>query len=680
MGQGFSLKILVKKSRIANIFLHNDTNCFKFVTFAIAVAVNIYKGLLLMGEQGRGGPRGKRIVTMAAPINLTFSLKKTDLSVDSPKCADSDTTRNASCRGGEIPLKHQRRRTIAPKFWIALLAIAIGLSGSLSGCSDRIEAQSPESSSSRSQPSVQLSEVAPPATLQRLRQNLDVYQPQVTILSPQADETVNSTTVEVQLQVQDLPIFKDETLGLGPHLEVILDHSDYQEIYDLNQGIVFQDLEPGTHTLQVFASRPWDESFKNEGAYAQTTFHLFSPTGDNTPDPNQPLLTYNSPQGTYGAEPILLDFYLTNAPLHLVAQEDPDVKDWRIRVTANGRSFIIDTWQALFLEGFKEGQNWLKLELLDEEGNVVSNNAFDSTVKLITYDPKKQDTLARLSRDELPYTEALAIVDPDYVKPVTPVPEVEETPEVEAEPEEEVIEAPVPPVPSEVTESETPEAKEEPESEVIEAPVSPIPSEVTESETPEVEEEPESEVIEAPVPPIPSEVTETETPEVEAEPEASELEEENPELTTPPTTKEVTSKSQTVTEEVEKSEVLESEPPEVEDESELETPFDPEVVTESATPEVEVEPTQPDTEVEENPASASESVETPLEPEESVEIMPQVEELAPETSASEAGEVPNVVETLPEEEVATPTSEATPLEEKAKPKRKFLDRFGKKAE
>ena len=635
MGQGFSLKILVKKSRIANIFLHNDTNCFRFVTFAIAVAVNIYKGLLLMGEQGRGGPRGKRIVTMAAPINLTFSLKKTDLSVDSPKCADSDTTRNASCRGGEIPLKHQRRRTIAPKFWIALLAIAIGLSGSLSGCSDRIEAQSPESSSSRSQPSVQLSEVAPPATLQRLRQNLDVYQPQVTILSPQADETVNSTTVEVQLQVQDLPIFKDETLGLGPHLEVILDHSDYQEIYDLNQGIVFQDLEPGTHTLQVFASRPWDESFKNEGAYAQTTFHLFSPTGDNTPDPNQPLLTYNSPQGTYGAEPILLDFYLTNAPLHLVAQEDPDVKDWRIRVTANGRSFIIDTWQALFLEGFKEGQNWLKLELLDEEGNVVSNNAFDSTVKLITYDPKKQDTLARLSRDELPYTEALAIVDPDYVKPVTPVPEVEETPEVEAEPEEEVIEAPVPPVPSEVTESETPEVEEEPESEVIEAPVPPIPSEVTESETPEVEEE-------------------------------------NPELTTPPTADKVTSKSQTVTEEVEKSEVLESEPPEVEDESELETPFDPEVVTESATPEVEVEPTEPDTEVEENPASASQSVETPLEPEESVEIMPQVEELAPETSASEAGEVPNVVETLPQEEVVTPT-EATPLEEQAKPKRQLLE-------
>lgn len=523
-------------------------------------------------------------------------------------------------------MRHQQRRTIAQKFWIGLLAIAISISGGLSGCGDRIEAQSPEPSPSRSEPSVQLSEVAPPATLQRLRQNLDAYQPQVTILSPQADEIVNSTTLEVKLQVQDLPIFKDETLGLGPHLEVILDHSLYQEIYDLNEGITFEDLEPGTHTLQVFASRPWDESFKNEGAYAQTTFHLFSPTGDNTPDPNQPLLTYNSPQGTYGAEPILLDFYLTNAPLHLVAQEDPEVQDWRIRVTANGRSFIIDTWQALFLEGFKKGQNWLKLELLDEEGNVVSNNAFDSTVKLITYDPEQQDTLARLSRDELPYTEALAMIDPDYVKPVTPVTEVEETPEVE----------------------------EEPESEVIEAPVPPIPSEVTESETPEVEEMTESEVLE--------------------------LEDENPELTTPPTSEEVTSKSQTVTEEVEKPEVLESEPPEVGDESELETPFEPEAVTESETPEVEVEPNKPNTEVEENSASESQTVETPLNPAESVEIMPQVEELEPETSASEAGEVPNVVETLPQEETAIPTNEVTPLEEKAKPKRRLLNRSGIKAE
>lgn len=518
-------------------------------------------------------------------------------------------------------MRHQRKRTIAPKFWMGLLAIAIAISGGLSGCGDRIEAQSPETAPSRSQPSVQLSEVAPPPILQRLRQNLEAYQPQVTILSPQADEIVDSTTVEVKLQVQDLPIFKDETLGLGPHLEVILDHSLYQEIYDLNEGIIFEDLEPGTHTLQVFASRPWDESFKNEGAYAQTTFHLFSPTGDNTPDPNQPLLTYNSPQGTYGAEPILLDFYLTNAPLHLVAQEDPNVRDWRIRVTANGRSFIIDTWQALFLEGFKKGQNWLKLELLDEEGNVVSNNAFDSTIKLITYDPEKQDALARLSRDELPYTEALAMIDPDYVKPVTPVPEVEETPE--------------------------------PESEVIEAPVEPIPSEVTESETPEVEEIPESEALE--------------------------LEEENPELTTPPTSEEVTSKSQTVTEEVEKPKALESEPSDVEDESELETPFDPEAVTESETPEVEVEPVEPDTEVKENSASESQTVETPLKPGESVEIMPQVEALEPETSASEAGEVPNAVKALPEEETAIPT-EVTPLEKKAKPKLRLLDRSGRKAE
>lgn len=553
-------------------------------------------------------------------------------------------------------MRYQLRKKIAPKFWIALLAIAIAISSGLSGCSDRIEAQSPAPSPSRSQPSVQLSEVAPPATLQRLRQNLDAYQPQVAILSPQADEILNSTTLEVKLQVQDLPIFKDETLGLGPHLEVILDHRIYREIYDLNEGIVFEDLEPGTHTLQVFASRPWDESFKNEGAYAQTTFHLFSATGDNTPDPDRPLLTYNSPQGTYGAEPILLDFYLTNAPLHLVAQEDPNVEDWRIRVTANGRSFIIDTWQALFLEGFKKGQNWIKLELLDETGNVVSNNAFDSSIKLITYDPEQQDTLARLTRDELPYTEALAIVDPDYVTPVTPepeeviepeVPEVEEIPEPETVTEPEVPEVEETPVPETVIEPEVPEIEE-----------TPVPETVTEPEVPEIEEtpEPEAEIIEAPVPET---VTEPETPEVEEIPEP---EAETPELT--PT----------------EEEVIESEPPAVEDESKLETPFNPETVTESETPEVEVEPQQPDMAVEENSTPDSPAVETTIEPTETVEIMPQVEELEPETSASTTGEVPDAVKALPPEETAAPTNEATPLEEKATPKRRLLERFRKQAE
>jgi hypothetical protein len=260
----------------------------------------------------------------------------------------------------------------------------------------------------------QLSEVAPPPAIQKLSQTLEAYQPQVAIISPQADEVLLDTTVSVLFQVQDLPIFKDPDLGLGPHLHVILDNQPYQAVYNLDKPLVFEDLSPGTHTLRVFASRPWHESFKNEGAYAQTTFHVFTKSTDNNPDPALPLLSYSRPTGSYGAEPIMLDFYLTNAPLHLVAQENPndDIADWRIRATINGESFVLDRWQPIYLKGFKRGKNWVKLEFLDEQGNPVKN-VFNNTVRLINYEPKGKDILSKLVRGELSAEAARGIVDPN---------------------------------------------------------------------------------------------------------------------------------------------------------------------------------------------------------------------------------------------------------------------------
>jgi hypothetical protein len=207
---------------------------------------------------------------------------------------------------------------------------------------------------------------------------------------------------------------------MGPHLHVILDNQPYIAVYDLSKPLELPDLSPGTHTLRVFASRPWHESFKNEGAYAQTTFHVFTKTEDNNPDSNQPLLTYSRPKGSYGAEPILLDFYLTNAPLHLVAQENSkdDIADWRIRCTINGNSFVLDRWQAIYLKGFKPGENWVQLEFLDEKGNSVKN-VFNNTARLITYEPKGKDTLSKLVRSEITAVEARGIVDPNYTLPTS---------------------------------------------------------------------------------------------------------------------------------------------------------------------------------------------------------------------------------------------------------------------
>lgn len=351
---------------------------------------------------------------------------------------------------------------------ILRLLIASLLVLSVTSCGEKAVSQEPyDGLHSKAQLSKQISEVSPPTTIQELRSALEVYQPQVTIVTPKQDEILRDDTVSVRFQVKDLPIYQDPELELGPHLHVILDNEPYIAVYNLNNPLVLPDLSPGTHTLRVFASRPWHESFKNEGAYAQTTFHIVTKTDDNNPDSAKPLLTYSRPKGSYGAEPILLDFYLTNAPLHLVAEENPDdeIADWRIRCTINDESFVLDRWQAIYLKGFKPGKNWVKLEFLDEQGNPVKN-VFNSTVRLITYEPKGNDTLSKIIRGELSADQVRSIVDPNYTAKIptaeptptpTSTPSVEKTPQTQPKEETQPVSEPIP------TPTSTPSVKEIPQ-------------------------------------------------------------------------------------------------------------------------------------------------------------------------------------------------------------------------
>ena len=363
--------------------------------------------------------------------------------------------------------------------WMCLLLLI--WSWGLTSCAERPDSNS--ASSNRVTTTAGISEVAPPPVINELRQSFEQYQPQVSIISPQPDQVFQDTTVSVQLQIRDLPIFKNQELEMGPHLHLILDNQPYRAVYDVEEPLVFDDLSPGTHSLRVFASRPWHESFKNEGAYAQTTFHIFTKTDDNHPDSSLPLLTYSRPKGTYGAEPIMLDFYLTNAPLHLVAQENPEdeIADWKIRVTVNGESFLLDSWQPIYLKGFQSGKNWVQLEFLDEQGNKVSN-AFNDTVRLITYKPKGQDTLSKLVRGELTADAAHGIVSRYPTGAIAPPEEPFEEPIAPETPlEEPILEAPALEEPFEEPTLEAPALEEPP----VEEPV--IPETPAEAPAPEID-------------------------------------------------------------------------------------------------------------------------------------------------------------------------------------------------
>ena len=280
-----------------------------------------------------------------------------------------------------------------------------------------------------------IAEVSPPERIQQLKPFLDVYEPQVRIVSPQDNDTLQDTTVSVKLQARDFPIYKDADLGFGPHLHLFLDDQPYQAVYDVTAPITFTDLAPGTHTLRVLATRPWGESFKNEGAYDQVTFSVFTASPQNDPDDSQLLLTYGQPQDSYGAEPIMLDFYLKNAPLHIVAESEDAISDWRLRCTVNGESFVFDRWQPIYLKGFRPGKNWVKLEVVDENGSLI-NNAFNTGIRVIDYTPGGEDGLSRLVRGEIPLSQAKVLVDPNYVPPAP----VEETLPAAEPPEETILE------------------------------------------------------------------------------------------------------------------------------------------------------------------------------------------------------------------------------------------------
>jgi hypothetical protein len=267
-----------------------------------------------------------------------------------------------------------------------------------------------------------LAEVTSPQIIRELNQELKQYSPKIKITAPQAEKTFNQTDVAIELAVEDLPIFQDDRFHLGNHLNLIVDNEPFQSIYSLAEPIIIKNLTPGTHTIRVFAVSPWGESFKNKGAYAQTTFNVLTQTNANHPNSDLPLLTYNSPTGTYGAEPVLLDFYL-NYPNSAIAKNNPDEQKWLVKATVNGTSFIIEDWQPYYLTGFEPGENWIQLELIDKLGNTIENT-FNNTVRVFTYNPQQQDNLAKLITNEIAFDDAQSIVKQSYYIQPSGTPEI----------------------------------------------------------------------------------------------------------------------------------------------------------------------------------------------------------------------------------------------------------------
>ena len=271
-----------------------------------------------------------------------------------------------------------------------------------------------------------LSEVPRPqkiADMMKERGAQDEAAPTLKIVEPAANSTVTSSTVKVKLQLAgDLKGYKpmmDMETKMGNHIHVILDNQPYEAYYNIDgNAFELRNVTDGEHTLRVFPSRPWHESYKTEGAFQMIKFTVKNggadttkptttnsgntmananssantqptPEGKDMPastagavDATKPLLTYSRPKGEYkgaDADAIMIDFWLANAKLQ------GDGGEYRVRYSVDGgEAKFLDKWQPIWLSGWTNGKHKVKLELVDKSGAVVENGGYNSTEREIT--------------------------------------------------------------------------------------------------------------------------------------------------------------------------------------------------------------------------------------------------------------------------------------------------------
>jgi hypothetical protein len=207
----------------------------------------------------------------------------------------------------------------------------------------------------------------------------------------------------------------NEETHTGNHIHVILDDQPYEAYYNLEKEFELRNVSDGDHILRVFPSRPWHESYKNDGAFQMVKFSVKNGGADTTapatangqpmsnantaggPTPEgkdmkqsgggqvdaaKPLLTYSRPKGEYksdDANAIMIDFWLSNAKLK------DDGGDYRVRYFIDGGTEqYIYHWAPVWITGWANGKHTIKLELVDAKGQLVDNGGYNSVTREIT--------------------------------------------------------------------------------------------------------------------------------------------------------------------------------------------------------------------------------------------------------------------------------------------------------
>ncbi|MCA1575481.1 MAG: hypothetical protein LC770_13305 [Acidobacteria bacterium] len=306
-----------------------------------------------------------------------------------------------------------------------LLVITAVAALSLAGCSGNQDNAHTTATSTVTPPPTQVLRVVSTSQAvldhKKARGEQEEAKPELHVISPSKGAVINGPVVAVKLHIAgDLKGYKpdkDPATQKGNHIHVILDNQPYEAYYELDQPFELRNVVAGKHTLRVFPSRPWHESYKNDGAFRMLTFTVkgggdaSKPTTTNTGqtmannnsggsaqttregkdmpastagdvDPTKPLLTYSRPKGEYNgaeADPIMIDFWLSNAKLK------GDGGEYLVRyIIDDDEPRYIDTWEPVWLSGWLAGKHTVRLELLGPDEFPIKNGDFNITTREIT--------------------------------------------------------------------------------------------------------------------------------------------------------------------------------------------------------------------------------------------------------------------------------------------------------
>ena len=281
-------------------------------------------------------------------------------------------------------------------------------------------------------PSGRLQEVSPPGAVQQLQMALSGHTPRLELIRPADGSLLKTGDVQLTLRIEDWPLAEDPELGLGAHVALQIDDAPplrFSHAENDRLQILLPDLSPGSHRFTAYAAMPWGESVKSQGASLQWRLNLLQELPGTQPDQDAPWLAVVSPSDLGSGDPLLLDWLIWNAPLQNLREGDGR---WRLRISVNGDSFLVDGQEALWLKAGGGGSGSVQMELLDGLGEPITpafNNQLRATATRAGTRPVwmqsrlSDDQMARLLGEAPAETEEEAEPDEEMPDPAAREPE-----------------------------------------------------------------------------------------------------------------------------------------------------------------------------------------------------------------------------------------------------------------